>query len=67
MEALKERAKARGLWNLFLSRKAGYKEGVNLTNVEVSFPQSLSCLNSGSDEGALVTMSKRRADGRLRT
>lgn len=36
MEALKERARARGLWNLFLSRKAGYKEGVDLTNVEVS-------------------------------
>jgi hypothetical protein len=38
MEALKERAKARGLWNLFLSRKAGYKEGVDLTNVEVWDP-----------------------------
>ncbi|CDZ96372.1 acyl-dehydrogenase nm domain-like protein [Phaffia rhodozyma] len=33
MEELKEKAKARGLWNLFLS-KASYKEGVALTNLE---------------------------------
>lgn len=36
MEELKQIAKSRGLWNLFLS-KATYKEGVGLTNLEVCF------------------------------
>lgn len=41
MGQLKRRAKEKGLWNLFLSRKAGYKEGVDLTNLEVRLPPLL--------------------------
>lgn len=36
MEELKKKAKARGLWNLFLSKLHYPEHGVDLTNLEVS-------------------------------
>jgi hypothetical protein len=35
MEELKKKAKSRGLWNLWMSKRS-YPEGVDLTNLEVS-------------------------------
>jgi hypothetical protein len=66
MEALKERAKARGLWNLFLSRKAGYKEGVDLTNVEVWDPLHSRRCGRRHRRAPLADFTKSKADGRLR-
>jgi acyl-CoA dehydrogenase len=39
VEELKTKAKARGLWNLFLSKAHYPQYGVSLTNLEVRLPR----------------------------